>query len=204
MKRYAQVAGMVLAGGQSSRMGSDKALLDIGGVPLLVRTARLVEPLVAAVTVVGSPERYAALGLRVIPDHWTGIGPLGGLGTALRASTTPWSLVVGCDLPYLTATWLDWFMARALASQADALLPQTIHGLEPLCAMYGATCAPVVAAAIEAGVHKVTDGLRGLAVQMVREEEWKGIESADVLFKNMNTPEDYAEVRAKLEGKTAK
>ncbi len=204
MTRYEQVTGMILAGGQSLRMGCDKALLEIAGVPLLVRTARLVEPLVNGVTVVGSPERYAALGLRIIPDHWAGIGPLGGLGTALRASTATWSLVVGCDLPYLTATWLDWFIARALATQADALLPQTVHGVEPLCAMYRATCAPVVAAAIEAGVRKVTDGLRGLGVQRVPEEEWKEIESGDVLFKNMNTPEDYAEVRAKLEGKAAR
>ncbi len=192
---------MILAGGQSLRMGSDKALLEIAGVPLLVRTARLVEPLVSAVTVVGSPERYAALGLRAIPDHWAGIGPLGGLGTALRASNSPWTLIVGCDLPYLTVTWLDWLVARALASPADALLPQTVRGVEPLCAVYRATCAPVVAAAIEAGVRKVTDGLRGLAVQLVPEEEWKAIEFGDVLFKNMNTPEDYAEVRAKLEGK---
>jgi len=69
-------------------MGRDKALLEISGVPLLVRTARLIEPLVAAVTVIGSPERYASLGLRVIPDAVAGVGPLGGIATALRFSAS--------------------------------------------------------------------------------------------------------------------
>src|SRR3989441_2918291 len=114
MKRHDQVAGFILAGGVSSRMGRDKALLEIGGVPLLVRTARLIEPLVAAVTVIGSPERYASLDLRVIPDAVAGVGPLGGIATALRFSASAWNLVLGCDLPYLTAKWLDRLMARPL------------------------------------------------------------------------------------------
>ncbi len=66
VKRFGQTAAFILAGGVSSRMGRDKALLEIAGVPLLVRIARLVEPLVTAVTVIGSPERHAHLGLRVV------------------------------------------------------------------------------------------------------------------------------------------
>ena len=77
MKHFEQVAGFILAGGQSSRMGCDKALLEIAGVPLLVRTARLLEPRVAGVTVIGPPERYAALGLRVVPDDRAGLGQIG-------------------------------------------------------------------------------------------------------------------------------
>ena len=67
------MAGFILAGGASSRMGRNKALLEIGGVPLLVRTARLLEPLVAAVTVIGPLERYTALGLHVVPDDSPGM-----------------------------------------------------------------------------------------------------------------------------------
>ncbi len=68
MKRYRQVAGFILAGGASSRMGRDKGLLDFGGVPLILHTARLLESLVAEVNVVGSPSRYESLGLHVISD----------------------------------------------------------------------------------------------------------------------------------------
>lgn len=204
MKRYDQVAGFILAGGASSRMGRDKALLEIGGVPLLVRTARLIEPLVAAVTVIGSPERYASLGLQVIPDDAAGVGPLGGIATALHHSASEWNLILGCDLPYLTTNWLDWFIARGLDSYADALLPETPRGLEPLCAMYHTSCAPAITTAIAQGVRKVTDGLTELAVEHVGEAEWQAVESAGALFKNMNTPQDYEEARAKLEGKAAK
>src|SRR2546425_4690988 len=79
MKRHDQVAGFILAGGVSSRMGRDKALLEISGVPLLVRTAGLIEPLVAAVTVIGSPQSYSALGPRVLPRAAARGWALGGL-----------------------------------------------------------------------------------------------------------------------------
>ncbi len=204
MGRYDEVAGFILAGGASSRMGRDKALLEIGGVPLLVRTARLLEPLVAAVTVIGWAERYAALGLRVVPDDWAGVGPLGGMATALRISSSKWNLIVGCDLPYLNAEWLDWLIARALASKADAVVPETARGLEPLCAMYRKSCATPVAAAIATGTRKVTDGLAGLAVEKVTPSEWKAFPSGGVLFDNMNTPADYNEARRRLEGKAVK
>src|SRR5207302_9469448 len=176
MKRHDQVAGFILAGGVSSRMGRDKALLEISGVPLLVRTARLIEPLVAAVTVIGSPERYASLGLRVIPDAVAGVGPLGGIATALRFSASAWNLILGCDLPYLTAKWLDWLIARALDSQADALLPETPRGVEPLCAKYRTSSAPAIAAAIAPGARKETERLACLAVQHAGDEECQGID----------------------------
>ncbi len=98
MKRYRQVAGFILAGGASSRMGRDKGLLDFSGVPLILHTARLLEPLVAEVTVVGSPARYASLGLRVVADadltqvhdkpEKIGMGPLAGIATALVRYST--------------------------------------------------------------------------------------------------------------------
>jgi len=201
MQRFHQVAAFLLTGGASSRMGRDKALLEIAGMPMLVRMARLAEPLVAAVTVIGAPERYAHLGLPVLPDDVPGLGPLGGIATALRVSTSTWNLILGCDLPCLTAHWLEWFLARGLGSDADALLPRTTAGVEPLCAMYRATCAPVVTAAIARGVRKVTEGFVGVRIEYVDQAEWKAIEPGDLLLKNMNTPEDYAEVCAHLEGK---
>ncbi len=195
MRRFEQVAGFVLAGGTSSRMGRDKALLEIGGVPLLLRAAQLAEPLVATVTIVGTPERYRHLGLRVVGDDRPGLGPLGGMATALRLSAHEWNLVLGCDLPYLNAAWLEYLIARAVASTADALLPETARGAEPLCAMYRKSCAVPIAAALAAGVRKITEGLTGLAVERLDEREWKAFDSDGRLFKNMNTPADYEDAR---------
>src|SRR6516162_9227963 len=110
MKRYEDISAFILSGGASSRMGRDKGLLKISGQPLIVRIARLAEPLVSSVVIVGPPERYGTLGLRVIADRAFGDrgensilqGPLAGIATALAATSTPWNLILACDLPYLT------------------------------------------------------------------------------------------------------
>lgn len=199
--QFDSVAAFILTGGASTRMGADKALLEIGGEPLLVRTANLLAPLVSAVTVVGSPERYAHLGVRVIADDEPGLGPLGGIATALKRTSASWNLVVACDLPYLTSAWLEYLLRRALASAADAVMPQSDRGDEPLCAVYHRRCAAPIAAALARGVRKVTDGLAGCAVERVTPAEWKPFASGGSLFKNMNTPEDYAAAREKFAGK---
>jgi molybdopterin-guanine dinucleotide biosynthesis protein A len=185
-------------------MGRDKALLTLNGEPLLLRAARLLAPVVSSVTVIGPPERYASLGLRVVPDDVAALGPLGGISTALRVSSAPWSLVLACDLPYLTAPWLEFLISRALAGNSDALLPENVRGPEPLCAMYHARCAPVVAAAIARGTRKVTDGLAGLVVEILPLVEWKAFDSGGCLFKNMNSPRDFAEARAHFEREGAR
>src|ERR1700693_5380089 len=108
MNDGASIAGFILAGGESSRMGVDKGLLEVAGVPMIVRAARLAESVVGApAVVVGTPEKYRGLGLRAIADDWPGCGPLGGIATALRASEADWNLIVACDLPYLTREWLE-------------------------------------------------------------------------------------------------
>jgi molybdopterin-guanine dinucleotide biosynthesis protein A len=196
----AQVAGFILAGGASSRMGRDKALLELGGVPLIVRTARLVESVVGSATVVGDSAAFRALGLRTIADDWPGAGPLGGIATALRASSAPWSLVVACDLPYLTKPWLEYAVARALASQADAVIPMNATGTEPLCAVYHQRAEPGIRRPLAIGNRKVKDAIESLRVEIIEPAEWKAFDSEGYLFKNMNSPEDYEEAQARLDG----
>ncbi|MGD0956196.1 MAG: molybdenum cofactor guanylyltransferase [Candidatus Acidiferrales bacterium] len=200
MNSVQRIAGFILAGGESSRMGRDKALLELGGVPLILRTARLVESVAGAPAVIGNPEAYRSLNLPVIGDDRPGAGPLGGIATALRASDAPWSLVVACDLPYLTRDWLDYLIARALASPADAVLPMNALGAEPLCAIYHKRCEPAIRRALERGTRKVTDGLKDVRVETIAPAEWKAFDSGGLLFKNMNSPEDYEEARTKLGG----
>jgi len=193
-----QIEAFILAGGESSRMGRSKAALEVDGVPMLVRTARLVESAVGTATVIGTLNGSQSFGLRVIADDWPGAGPLGGIATALRASSAPWNLIVACDLPYLTGPWLDFLVARALASQADAVVPTNTRGAEPLCAVYHERCEPAIRAALEGGARKVTDGLKDVLVELIDPFEWKAFDSEGLLFKNMNTPEDYEEARARL------
>jgi len=196
--KFASVAAFILTGGASSRMGNDKALLEIAGLPMLVRTAHLLEPLVASVAVIGPPEQYSRFGLPVFPDDVLGLGPLGGIVTALRRTSAPWNLVVACDLPYLTSAWLEYLLTRARSSAADAVLPESARGLEPLCAVYHRRCAEPIAAALARGIYKVTDGLAACTVEKVTPAQWKPFDSDGCLFKNMNAPEDYAEARARF------
>src|SRR5277367_1764142 len=204
------IAGFILAGGESSRMGVDKGLLEIAGAPMLVRTARLVEAVVGLpAMVVGTPEKYLGLGLKAIADDWPGCGPLGGIATALRASEADWNLMVACDLPYLTREWLEYLLQRARDSTEEAVVPMNLtlekkRGAEPLCAVYHKGCEPTLRRALERGVRKVTDGLAELHVEVIEPAEWKGFDSDGLLFKNVNTPADYLQAKRKLAGRTGR
>lgn len=191
----------ILAGGDSSRMGRPKALLEIDGVPMIVRTTRLVEAITGRATIVGESESYERLGLRAIRDDWPHAGPLGAIATALRASDCNWNLIAACDLPYLTRDWLEFLIGRARGSKADALLPMNEGGAEPLCAMYAKSCEAAVWLALDRGVRKVTDGLAHLRVEYLEPREWKIFDSDGLLFKNMNSPADYKEAKTRIEGR---
>lgn len=200
MTRYPQVAAFILAGGESSRMERDKALLNFGGVPLIVHTAHLIAPLVTKVTIVGSPNRYTALGLHVIADHDATSaegqkqhGPLAGIVTALAETRMPWNLILACDLPYLSEGWVDWLLSRSLQSREEIVIPRTEHGLEPLAAVYRKDCAVRLADAFARGVRKITDAIATLRVDVVLESEWHDVDPSGLVLKNMNTSKDYEE-----------
>jgi molybdopterin-guanine dinucleotide biosynthesis protein A len=193
MLRRNAISTYILAGGQSSRMGRDKAMLAPGGTPLLLRTAALLAPLAGPPIIIGPPERYSALGYRVISDDAPSIGPLGGIATALRHSNQPWNLIIGCDMPFVTSQWLDYLIARAIESNSDAVIPQSPAGLEPLCAMYRKICVTPIQAAIAQGIRKVTDAFAALKLDVIIPQEWKPFDESGHLFKNMNTPRDFEE-----------
>jgi len=180
-KEPREIAGWVLAGGASSRMGRAKALLEVAGEPMIVRTTRLIQQVVGPGTVVGAVSESEKLGLRAIEDDVPGAGPLGAIATALRVSGAPWNLILACE------------------STADAVIPRNLEGAEPLCAVYHKCGEPLIRTAIEHGVRKVTDGLQYLRVETIEPDEWKVFDSQGLLFKNMNSPEDYQEAKTRLE-----
>lgn len=205
MKVTADIAGFILAGGRSTRMGRDKAMLEIGGVAMIERAMDLVRRAGIEPVVVGSfGENPRSLSARVISDDWPGAGPLGGISTALRETRAAWNLVIACDMPYLTAEWLKFLMGRAFASSADAVVPMNENGAEPMCAMYHQRAEATIREALESGIRKVTEGLGKLQVEYVEPEEWKGFDSDGLLFKNMNEPADYEEAKARLGGHAKK
>jgi molybdopterin-guanine dinucleotide biosynthesis protein A len=184
-------------------MGKDKGLLVIGGEPLIARTARLVDPLVSEVTIVGAPERYTPLGFKAIADQSFRSPegnelvrtPLVGIVTALNVTMSPWNLILACDLPYLSARWLNWLLTRAMDSEAQIVIARTSQGLEPLAAVYRRECAEPMIAALGRGVRKVTDALSELRMECLSENEWSKHDPLKRVLKNMNAPSDYEEAR---------
>ncbi len=198
--RRGKCAGYVLAGGASSRFGSDKALAQIGGVPMLLRMTALLEEVTGGAEVIAPAGRYAELGVRVVPDRWPGEGPLGGIATALsHAGETlgrrEWAIILGCDLPYVSREWLEFLAATASASSAQAVVPVTQNGAEPLCACYRVTAGCAIAEMMGRGVRKITTALAELRTETLDEGRWKRFDTAGRLFLNMNTAADYQEIR---------
>jgi len=197
------VRGYVLAGGAGLRFGTDKALSELQGKSMLARTAEVVSSVCSDVAVVSAEDKASSAKLRTVPDRWPGQGPLGGILTALldvqkKTSQDSWCLIVSCDMPFLTADWLRFLAERALESGAEAVVPKSAQGWEPLSACWKTSAAEIVLPNFEAGTRKITEALNALRVEVLDERDWKRFDSSGRLFSNMNTMADYDEVRRVL------
>jgi molybdopterin-guanine dinucleotide biosynthesis protein A len=182
-----RAAGYVLAGGNSTRMGRDKALLQVNGIALAQQAAGLVRSVVGNVTLIGDPEKYGQLGFAVIPDRRAGNGPLGGLEAALLDTSCEWNLVVACDMAALRADFLESLCSEVLGlpGDVDCLIPiGPDQRRQPLSALYRRRCLRVFSQALDAGIRKVTQVIATLNMQT-----WQAPDS--LVFQNINTPEEW-------------
>lgn len=177
-------AGYVLAGGRSSRMGCDKALLPIDGGTLIELVAGLVQVVAGRVTIIAPPGRYPDLRFPVIGDQFENCGPLSGVFTALNVSQSPWNLIVACDMPALTAAFLEDLFRVAELSDADAVVPETAAGLDPLCAVYHRRCLDKASIAIDRKILKMHD-----FVSTLRILRWPVLNASPL--RNVNTPAEW-------------
>ncbi len=188
----AEIEGFILAGGASSRMGEDKALLRLGGELFVGRAARALQSVAGRVRVVSSRHEAAALGLELLPDLYEGRGALGGLHAALAACEAPWAAVLSCDLPFVTGGLLAR-LASFRASVTDAVAPTQEDGRpQPLCAFYARDpCLRTAEDLIRMGELRPRALLRQVRTRWVRFEELEDLGGAGLFFRNVNTPEDY-------------
>jgi molybdopterin-guanine dinucleotide biosynthesis protein A len=207
------VEAFLLAGGKSSRMGRNKALLEINGEPLIQRITNILNLLVTRTTLVisadqsANPENktpYSDFKLPILTDRLPNAGPLGGIATALSTAQSPWCLILACDMPFLTKEWLIFLLGQIAQAageptqQIDLIIPETIRGLEPLCAVYRSHCAPILTTALEQGVRRVTDAIANLNMKRITENEWREFSPDGNLFGNLNTWQDYLEAQQQL------
>jgi molybdopterin-guanine dinucleotide biosynthesis protein A len=199
-KREARVAGYILAGGGSTRFGRDKALVELGGTPMLERMIELLKSVTNQVKIVAAPGKYDAFGAEIVEDRWPGEGPLGGIITALddaaqSAARPEWNLILSCDMPFLTREWLIFLGESAAKSPSQVVFPHSASGPEPLCACWQTGAAAKLRSGFERGVRKVTEGIALLRAEVLDEADWKRFDSAGRLFWNMNSAADYEEAQ---------
>jgi molybdopterin-guanine dinucleotide biosynthesis protein A len=186
------VHGYVLAGGQSTRMGRDKAMLELDGVPLLRRVYELLLAICGSATIVGPRERYISLGLPLIEDARPHCGPLAGIDAALADCTAEWAIVVACDMPGLEDAVLRGLLAEAKrAGEAQVVLPVSPGGqAEPLCALYRPSFLQEVRKQLETGRFKLLEAI-------ARAPRREVILDRPHHFMNVNRPEDWEALRAR-------
>lgn len=197
---------VIQAGGESRRMGKDKALMPFLGAPLiqrLIARLRLIADEMLITT--NTPSAYQFLGLPLFPDKIPNRGALGGLFTALSASHYPLVAVIACDMPFINPTLLSAQREAIEASRADLAIPRTEQGLEPFHAIYRReTCLPWVHAALEEGRWRVDAWFDKVHLRIFTLEESKKYDPDLLSFMNVNTPEEFKkaeEIARKLDEK---
>jgi molybdopterin-guanine dinucleotide biosynthesis protein A len=186
---------VIQAGGESRRMGSDKALLPFLGQPLILRPLSRLAGLANEVLVTSNrPESYRFLSLTPIPDLSPGLGALGGLYTALSAARYPYVAVVACDMPFASLEILALELILVKETGTDAVIPRSNGGTEPFHAVYRReTCLPHVHAALETGKRRVDAWFSDVHIRFLEIEEMLPYDPDQLAFLNINTPEELQE-----------
>ncbi len=183
------MSGVVLAGGASSRMGTNKALLKVRGRPLIEGVIGTLKPLFREVAIVANdPAAYAGLGVPIWPDAVTGKGALGGIYTALSRSAFAQIFCIACDMPFPSPAVIS--LLAGLAPGYDVVVPKTGSGYEPLHAVYGKSCLPSIRTMLSEGRLKVDLLFPGVRSRVVEEAELRALDSDLRCFLNVNTQEE--------------
>lgn len=194
--------GFVLAGGRSTRMGTDKALLHYAGQPLIAHAVELLKAAGVEPHIVGArPDltEYAP----IIEDLHPNCGPLGGIEAALAASSSEWNVILPVDLPLLPSQWVRYLIERVRITGAAATIPTLAGRPEPLCAVYRRDLLQGIRKALDSANYKVIDAVESAAPPLeidifsveavaATRDDWPLGPPLHRWFQNLNTPADMA------------
>lgn len=207
MRNTGDVTAVILAGGKGSRIGRDKALIPLGGRPLVEHVLRRVRPLAAKVLVVTSGQDgrdsleflECPGAVEVVTDLVPYGGPLAGIHAGLTASPTDRCVVVGCDMPFLSTALLAHLVGGL--ARADAVVPRMagMGFVEPLAAAYSRSCARAIERLLAQGPCRVARLFDEVRVEYVDEDAWRTFDSEGLSFFNVNTPADLARATLLME-----
>ncbi|MHC4540011.1 MAG: NTP transferase domain-containing protein [Planctomycetota bacterium] len=186
-----KAAAIILAGGSSRRMGTDKSLLPISGRPLVERIYRQLQDSFEQVLVSANDvNKFAFLGLEVVPDRIPGQGPLMGIASTLEASASELNFVLACDIPHVELRYVRKMLSEAAASNADIVVPVTSEGQsEPLFAVYRKSALRAINKVLSSGGRRIADAFELCAVRTVE---------LDTNLANLNTMAEYVQFQRDL------
>lgn len=191
------ITGVILAGGKSSRMGQNKALMRLGSTRLIDRVVEVMrEVLRDLLMVTNTPETYTALGIPMVPDVWPDKGSLGGIYSAIYHVPTPYCLIVGCDMPFLNAAVLRYLITQI--ADYDVVLPDVLGELQTLHAIYSKACLPPIEHCLAANRLRIVGFLPDVRVRTVTASELHPYDPDLLAFQNLNTPEEFQAAEQRL------
>lgn len=187
------MTGVILAGGESTRMGQNKAFIEIHGERIINRTASLFNEIFDDVLLVtNSPLDYLDLNVRVVTDLIPEKGSLGGIYTGLFFSPSPKAFFVGCDMPFLDKDVIAYFLN--LAETADIVVQRSGQHWEPLHAVYSRKFIKPIERLIEQGDLQIFNAYKWMKVREVKKEELEPIDPDLCSLVNINTPEELRKI----------
>ncbi len=194
------IVGAILAGGKSSRMQRDKALLLIDEVTFIQKIANTLQRAFASVIIIANHDReYGFFGLPVYPDIFVRCGPLAGIHSALSNATTDYVFVAPCDIPFLQESHIDRIVAHSVGRDAALLLDT--ESQQTLCGMFHRRCLSVIEHHLQSGQHSVHACLHDLNTALLTSDSEQTGDALHPLT-SINTPADYE--RALLVARHAK
>ncbi len=187
--------GVIQAGGKSTRMGgAPKALAEVGGRTVIERVVAALVPVLDDILIVtNTPDRYAFLGLPMVPDVFLDHGSLGGIYSGLRAARGATAFTVACDMPFLHPDVARLVVERA--AEADVVIPRVGDQLETMHAAYGKACLPHMEERLRAGQLRIVGFFDRVRVLEVPEATVAPIRAPEIVFMNVNTPDELAHAR---------
>jgi molybdopterin-guanine dinucleotide biosynthesis protein A len=176
-------------------MGSDKAFLRLGEETLLSRALKIAGSVAEEVRIVGDGKKFAAFG-RVVEDMYRDRGPLGGIHAALSSTTTELNLMLAVDLPFVVPKFLKYLLVWARESGAIVTVPRAGSGLQPLCAVYRRGFAEVAEPSLREGKNRIDSSFAKVTTCVIEENELVRAGFSVVMFRNVNTPEEFEMARS--------
>lgn len=187
----------IVAGGKSSRMGTDKAFVSILGKSLIEHIMERTENIGQAETILITNHLadYAHLSLRMYEDVMPNKGSLGGIYSAIHHSSHPYTLVLACDMPFINPDLLCYLAVLRNGDWHDVIVPRDEGHPQGLHAVYSKACLEPIHKQLEKNELKVIGFYDAMRVRYVDEPEYKIFDEHGLTFYNVNTPEDLKEAR---------